>query len=316
MPISIRQWDGSKISEPGIYAGVPMDAYHGDLCVGPSISSSGLRTIDSESPLHFFDGSYLNPDREEEEPADHHTIGTSVHTLLMRESGFAERFIVRPSQWKDWRTNEAKAWRKAAIDEGLGVLLPSDLEMIKGIARSVAADQFVKEGGFDGLAEHSIVWQDPETGVWMKARPDVLNLAARVVVDLKTISSADGQSCRKAIGEHGYHVQLGLACEGIEIITGEKFDDGCFLVFAEKKRPYGVNVKPIDAQAIWTGRQIVRRAVRKFAECIERGEWPGYADSGRTAHLPAWLEKRMTDEHAAGLLPDPLHIERMKDAAE
>lgn len=323
--IEIKQWDGAKISEPGIYAGIPMDAYHGDLCVGPSISSTGLRKIDQESPAHFFDGAYLNPDREPEEERDHFTLGTAVHMLLMREEGFAKKFIVRPEQFKDWRTKEAKGWRQAARDEGLYVLLPrptttssADIQTITGIARSCSTDPFIREGGFDGLAEHSIVWRDPETGVWMKSRPDVLNLGARVIPDLKTIASADGQSCRKAIGEHGYHVQMALACEGLEVLTGEKFDDGCVLVFAEKKRPYCINVKPIDAQAIYVGRQIIRRAVRKFAECLKRGEWPGYEDSGRVAHLPAWIEKRLEEETKAGLLPEPLAIEhsRMKEAAE
>lgn len=317
MPI-IRKWDGTKISVDGIYDGVPMDAYHGDLCVGPSISSTGLRTIDgpTTSPAHYFAGSYLNPDRVEEEDRPYFTLGSAVHTLLLRESGFADRFIVRPEAWKDWRKQEARDWRDAAIGKGLGVLTPADLDVIKGIAKSMQSDPFIREGGFDGLAEHSIVWRDPETGVYLKARPDVLNIPARVIPDLKTISSADGQSCRRAIGEHGYHIQLALACEGLEILTGEKFDDGCFLVFAEKKRPYCVNVKPIDPQAIWLGRQIVRRAVRRFAGCLERNEWPGYDDSGRVAHLPAWVEKRATEEAEAGLLPQPLHIEPKKEAAE
>lgn len=313
---AVRKWDGHPISEPGVYSGVPMDVYHGQLTVGPSISSSGLRTIDGESPAHFFDASYLNPDRAPDEDKPHFTLGSAVHTLLMRESGFAERFIVRPAQWTDWRKAEARDWRDAVISEGLGVLTQVDLEVIKGIARQMAADPFVRDGGFDGLAEHSIVWRDPETGVWLKARPDVWNVTARVVTDLKTISSADGISCRKAIGEHSYHVQLGLIAEGIEVLTGEKVDDGCVLAFAEKKRPYCVNIKPVDPQAVWIGRQIVRRAVRKFAECLERQEWSGYEDSGRVAHLPAWLEKRMDDDAKAGLLPDPLHIEPRKEAAE
>jgi hypothetical protein len=314
--IEIKTYHGGKIVEPGVYAGVPMASYHGDLCAGPSVSSSGLRQIDQESPAHYFDGSYLNPDRAPEEEKAFFSFGRAVHTLVMRESGFAESFVVRPEKWADWRKAEAREWRSAAVSEGLGVLTPDDLETIRGIARSLHLDPFIREGGFDGLAEHSIVWQDPETGVWMKARPDVMNIEARVLSDLKTISLADGQSCRKAIADHGYHIQLALACEGLEILTGEKFDDGCFLVFAEKKRPYCVNVKPISPNAIWTGRQIVRRAVRKFAECVENGAWPGYEDNGRVAHLPAWLEKRLEEDHAAGLLPDPLHIEPKKEAAE
>jgi len=38
-------WDVGKISQQGIYAKIPMSVYHSDCCVGPSISSSGLREI-------------------------------------------------------------------------------------------------------------------------------------------------------------------------------------------------------------------------------------------------------------------------------
>ena len=226
----------------------------------------------------------------------------------MRESGFADRYTVRPETWKDWRTAAAKDWRDQALAAGLHVLVPSDLDVIRGIAKRLAADPFVKNGVFDGEPELSIVWQDRETGVWLKARPDVTDLSARVINDLKTTTSADGLSCRKAIGDFGYHVQLGLAVEGLMEIGAGDFSDGCMLTFAEKRRPYCVNVKPIDPNAIWTGRQIVRRAVRTFAECVKTGEWPGYDDSGRTTFLPAWLEKRMEEETKAGLLPEPLHI--------
>lgn len=314
--IEIKKYTGGIISEPGVYSGVPMDAYHGQLTVGPSISSSGLRTIDSESPAHYYDRAYLNPDKEDADDNPAFVLGSAVHTLIMREDGFSEKYVVRPPQWTDWRKSEARGWRDAAIAEGFGVLVPSDLDTIKGIARQLSADPFVKEGGFDGLAEHSIIWKDMETGVWLKSRPDILNTGARVIVDLKTCASADGHSCRKSIAEYGYHVQLGLACEGLEVLTGEKFDDGCVLVFAEKKRPYGINVKPVAQSAIWAGRQIVRRAVRKFAECLDRGEWPGYADSGATAHLPQWMEKQLEEDAKLGLLPDPLHIEPRKDVSD
>lgn len=33
-----RLWDGKPISEPGIYRKIPMDDYHDQLTVGPSIS--------------------------------------------------------------------------------------------------------------------------------------------------------------------------------------------------------------------------------------------------------------------------------------
>lgn len=309
-------WDGNPISKPGLYTGVPLELYHGQLTVAPSASSSTLRQIESESPLHWYDQSYLNPNREEPEQKDYFTLGTAVHSLLLGEKGFNDRFIVRPEAWKDWRKQEARDWRDAAIAEGLGVLTPDDLATIKGIAASVSKEPLVQQGLLSGTPEASMVWQDSETGVWLKARPDVLMTGADLLVDLKTIASADGVSCRRAIADHGYHIQLGLAAEGYEILTGRQIqNDSCLLLFVEKKRPFGVNLKPISAEAIYYGRQIVRRAVRTFAKCLETGEWGGYSDSGSTAYLPAWAENKLKAEAEAGLLPDPLITMKQRSAA-
>jgi hypothetical protein len=90
-------------------------------------------------------------------------------------------------------------------------------------------------------------------------------------------------------------------------------NDAAILVFVEKKRPWCVNIKPIAPEAIMAGHRIVRRAVRRFADCLSKGEWPGYDDSGMTAYMPAWRQKQLDTEAELGLLPEPLE---MKEAAE
>ena len=64
--MNIVRWDGKPITENGIYSHVPFETYHGDpirsaLLFGdePSISSSGLRKIVTESPAHYWAGSDL-----------------------------------------------------------------------------------------------------------------------------------------------------------------------------------------------------------------------------------------------------------------
>lgn len=310
------KWDGKPIAEAGIYLDIPLEAYHEQLTVTPSISSSGLRQIDAESPLHYFDGSYLNSDREPPEYKAHFSVGTAVHMLLMGESGFKEKFAVRPKQFKDWRTADAQRWRDETFAAGLDILTADELEDIKGIAKSVAAEPLIAQGLFDGVPEATMVWHDPETGVMLKARPDQLQPGADLIADLKTCASADGMSCRRSIAEHGYHMQLGLAAEGYEILTGRPVpDDGCLLLFVEKKRPYAVNIKPVSAESIHYGRRQIRRAVRRFAKCLETGVWPGYDDSGITAYLPGWFEKQLTTDDEAGLLPDALKPTKMRKAA-
>ena len=66
--MNVIKWDGEKISRPCLVSGLPIDRYHAaDICDGPSISSSGLRTIFSKSPAHFWAESALNDEEDEED---------------------------------------------------------------------------------------------------------------------------------------------------------------------------------------------------------------------------------------------------------
>lgn len=304
---TILPWDGKPISEPGIYSDIPLAKYHEQLTDAPSISSSGLRTIENQSPLHWWHGSYLNPEAPAREQKAHFSLGSAVHELCLGETGFKTRYAIRPSEFSDWRTKAAKEWRDAAIAAGLTVLTEDDLTTIRGVAASLQADPLVQQGLFHGVVEHSLVWKDPETGVWLKSRPDVLDLESLFIVDLKTTASASGQDVRRSIGEFGYHQQLALVAEGIEVLTGRRVGNDRFvLVFVETKPPYAVNCKLIDAGAIELGKMQNRRAIRRFAECLSANAWPGYDDNGSSCHLPAWLEKRLEEEAKSGLLPEPL----------
>jgi hypothetical protein len=298
------QWDGQKISAPGIYAGLPLEVYHSDCCVGPSISSSGLRTIDSESPAHYWMSSYLNPERIPEERKDHFTLGQAAHHLFLGEADFGKKFVLRPDKWADWRTKEARDWRREQEEAGFAVLTADVMWQIKGMATSLAREPLIQQGLLSGEIERSMIWQDPETGIWLKSRPDAIPNDT-LIVDLKTTSSAAPEDVRRALASNGYHMQLALAGMGMEATLNRRpANDDYVLVFVESKPPYCVNIKPVDAEAIEYGRRQIRRAIRTFAKCLETGEWPGYADSGVTAHLPQFYLKQLQQQEELGLLPE------------
>ena len=299
--MNIIKYSGGKIAEPGIYAGVPFDAYHGDLCQGPSVSSSGLRTIEAKTPLHYYATSYLNPNRIPDEPKDHFSLGRAAHLLLLGESGFREQFSVRPEQWSDWRTKDAQTWRKQQHLIGRDVLTPADLETIRGIAASLGAHPLVKSGVLHGLVEHTVVAKDAATGVWLKCRPDVVPQADGVLVDIKTTTDASPDAIRNTVMNFGYAMQGGLAAMVMKAAIGFTVTD-FVLVFIEKSPPYAVNITPIDSEWIWFAQRQVRRAINRFAKCVEAGEWPGY-DTEQTAHLPEWLRKRFEQQIETGELP-------------
>lgn len=302
-PFTVIKWDGSKISTPGVYD-MPIEAYHGDCCVAPSISSSGLRTIEAKSPKHYFETSYLNPDREPDEPNAAFDIGRAAHTLLLGEAGFRKQFVVRPSEWDSWRSKEAKAWKAKQIEAGRTVLVEEDIAAIRRMSKSLASDPLVRDGLLNGEIERSLIWKDEETGVWLKARPDALPVNADIIADLKTTDRGDGLAVRRSIMDYGYHMQLALVGMGMEQTIGRTMgNDDYVLVFVEKKRPHCVNVKPIDIEWIDAGRRQIRRALRTFADCLSKGEWPGYDDNGKTASPPDWFRKQIENETKFGLLP-------------
>ena len=308
--LPVMQWDGKKISREGIYADVPMDFYHGDCCVGPSISSSGLRTIELKTPAHYWAHSPLNPNRvpeDSEKPA--FRIGRAVHTLLAAPETFLDEFSIRPSQWQNYTTKAAKEWRDAEIAAGRSVLTLKEHELVAALCRAIENEPIVQQGVLDGLVEHSMFWKDPETSVWLKARPDVWTVAADSVVDLKAVHSADFRTVQNSIGSFGYHMQLALVGEGHAILTKREIPhDGYLLFCVEKTVPYLVNLKPVEPDSLDMGRRQIRRAVRTFAECLKSQDWPGYPDSGQAVGLAGWLKDRLERQIEAGDLPAPLKV--------
>lgn len=288
------RWDGGKITKSGIYSGLPIEVYHSDCCDGPSISSSGLREIAPPDgcPLKYWDNSYLNPDRADKEPKDHFSLGHAVHTLLLGESGFWEKFAILPDEFPDFKTKAAREWRDETVKAGKMVLRREALEQIEGMANRVANDRTFRDH-LDGRVERSIIYRD-RTGVWVKARPDCIPTDT-VVADLKTTADASERGCLTAIKKYGYHMQMGLISSALEEITKVRVTDHV-LLFIEPKRPYAYNIKPLDNQYVWLGQRQNRAALNIFAECMQRGEWPTYYGSGLTASPSDFLEKQIDNE--------------------
>lgn len=309
-PIVPVPWDKQKISADGLYADIPIETYHGNICVGPSVSSSGLREINGKSPSHYWSTSYLNPEAEPREVSDALILGSAAHHLLFGEGKLLEKFAVRPAEFDSWRTKASKEWRAAQILEGRSVLTDSDLKIIRGMAKSLAAHPLInppdpsQQGLLNGLIETSLIWKDKETGVWLKSRPDAIPLDSDIV-DLKTAVDATARGCQTAIRENGLYMQMALVGMGMEAVLGRKAEQFNYtLVFVEKSPPYAVNIKPLDSWWIWAGRMKVRQALRRFADGVAKGEWPAYDDDTMTCSPPDWFRKQIETEIRDGTLKE------------
>lgn len=290
-----RVYAGGKITDPGVYRGVPMDVYHSDCCSGPSVSSSGLRQLAPPNgcPIKFWDASYLNPDRAPDETKEHFSVGRAVHTLLLSETGFRDTYVIRPVEWSDWKKKDAQDWRKEQVASGKTVLVPSDLDNIEGMAERISKDRTFLDL-MTGRVERSIVWKDKKTGVWLKSRPDTIPEDG-FISDLKTTADASDIGCQRATLTYGYHMQMALACMGLEEIQRRQVANHV-LLFIEAKRPWAYNIKPLDAAFIYNGMRQCRAAIDVFAACWRDQFWPTYYGSGITLSSPEWFDNQIDRE--------------------
>ncbi|CAN7173218.1 PD-(D/E)XK nuclease-like domain-containing protein [Brevundimonas sp. LjRoot202] len=286
--------EGAKITAPGVWD-LTMSVYHSSCCEGPSISSSGLRTIWSQSAAHYWYSSPYNPNPPEPEERPHFSIGRAAHHLLyLGRKGFDDEFVVRPSEWKDWRTAAAREWREEQIKTGRTIITDGELEKITGMARSLGAHPLVKQGILDGAVERSLIWQDP-SGAWLKSRPDNIPTGSGLFADLKTTESVSDESLERSLASFGYHMQAALVGMASEAVLGRQMEEFAF-VWVEKAPPHCVRVTVLTGEDLERGRMQLRRSIDTFARCVASGEWPG-PGGGRTdaeyLQLPAWAAKRI-----------------------
>ena len=299
-------WDGQPITKPGLYSGIPLDDYHAQhVCAGPSFSSTNLRRVleaNGGSPAHMFAEWGGNPARIEAEETDAMILGRAVHHWLLGEARFSKTFAIQPDEMADPKTGELKAWHgsrnackewlNAAAELGLYVLSGKDVELMQGMARALERDPLVEQGILRGVIERSFIWRDKETGLWLKARPDVIPTESGDFADLKTARSIQYGDLMRTVSERAYHQQAALVSEGASICAGIETSSFTF-VFVEKKPPFcvrNVHLKPDDLKL---GARQNRVALRLIASCLASGRWPGPGEGHIVnLNLGDWYRKR------------------------
>lgn len=292
-------YNGKPITRHCVVVNMPLETYHSQCCVGPSVSSSNLRSIleaNGGSPAHFFMGWSGNPDRIVEEDLDHFTFGRAAHHLLLGQELFSQAFAVRPPEFDSWRTQASKDWRDAQLLNGKGVITPADVEVIQAIASRLAKDPYVRQGILNGQIERSLFFRDEETGLWCKSRPDAIPTVSGDFADFKTTTSVQMRDITKTISDFGYHQQAALVREAAEKVL--KIPMSSFsLVFAEKKPPYCVRVVNIEEEDLDRGHAMNVAARRLIAKCLKAKRWPGPGEGYiATVRLPQRYRDAATKE--------------------
>lgn len=275
------------ITEPGVYD-ITAAQYHADPVPGGSLSASGARKLlPPNCPALFHYELTHRPT-----PTDDMTFGSAVHKLILGAGA-----AIREVEADSWRTNAAKAAKKAAHETGLIPLLTDDYADAKVVADSVRKHPLAAKllTPVSGLPERTLVWRDEETGVWCRAMLDWLPTAGRIAVDVKTCASASPDKISRAVHDYGYHIQAAHYLDGMRAL-GLHDNPAMAFVFVEKNPPHLVNVAQLNHLALEAGAHYARQARLIYAECKAKGEWPGYGHDIELIELPPWAQNTYFQE--------------------
>ncbi|EAY6208913.1 exonuclease VIII, partial [Salmonella enterica] len=193
--------------QPGIYYDIPNEAYH----AGPGVSKSQLDDI-ADTPAIYLWRKNAPVDTEKTKTLD---TGTAFHCRILEPEEFSKRFIIAPEFNR--RTSAGKEEEKTFLEEcartGRTVLTAEEGRKIELMYQSVMAlplGQWLVESA--GYAESSVYWEDPETGILCRCRPDKIIPEFHWIMDVKT--TADIQRFRTAYYDYRYHVQDAFYSDG------------------------------------------------------------------------------------------------------
>lgn len=267
------------ILEPGYYPGMPFDEY---LSYDENVSKHMLDAI-ARSPAHLR-AALAEPRKQTPAMA----FGAAVHAAVLEPDKFTERYTQAPET--DKRSKLGREAHEAAAAGGRVLLKIEELVAINEMVNAVSSHPFasILLAAEDGEAEVSIAWVDEETGVYCRARPDFLNHAHNVVVDLKTAQDASMGVFARACANFTYNIQAAFYLSGLAAV--KQPHDKFIFVAVETEPPWAVACYELDAEDLRIGRVRYRHALAVYQQCLATNQWSGYAPEVRVLELPAWAK--------------------------
>jgi hypothetical protein len=274
---------------PGLYEGIENEAYHR----GPGVSKSTLYKLAELSPAH------IEVEREHpRDPTPNMAFGTAVHAIVLEPETFEERFCADPAPGS--AAKAAVAAREELVAQGFTVVQTAkpgagfwdrdDWRRVHEIQEAVARHPTASTMLAYGQSEVSAFWQDEETGLLCKCRPDRLDVDVHhLCIDVKTAGGISEKRLRYAITDYGYHVQAAFYLDGLAA-AGAEVTDFIFL-FIETAPPYGIKNRTLESKMIQKGRDEYHYYLKRYARCVEAGEWPAFPPEIDVMLFPDWTYK-------------------------
>lgn len=212
---------------------------------------------------------------------DFMNVGSAVHTLALEPDLFHSNFYIIPEGIRrDKRTKDFQSCIAEA--NGRKMITFKDHESVSAMARALAKDKKARALlDAPGRIEASIFWEDKETGISLRCRPDFLREDG-LIVDLKTSHSAKPDLFYRTAWDKCYDVSAAMTCDAYEALTGKPPQNYVFLVI-EGDDPHICEAYDSFTQAgfgdltyVEGGRARFRKLLERYKYCVQNNFWPSY----------------------------------------
>lgn len=262
--------------------------YHADEAIG----STGLKLI-IRSPAHF----------RYQEPVEHDTrakqLGTALHCALLEPDRFLTHYLI--ANCDDRRDAQYKGLAKDV--GGDRVLTITEHRRIVSAQKSAYRNSEARELlEYPGRYELTVKATCPETGVKVKCRFDK-KLDDFRALDVKKTQDAREDPFGRSIDNYMYYLSVAFYMDAWYWATGERITS-MPLIAIEEKSPHAVMVHHLPEDWIQQGRYEYETALRIYADCLEKDEWPSYVNESCVAAMPDWRVRELEESVEIGGLSD------------
>ena len=250
-----------------------------------------LKSIDQTQLKQFLknpaDWAYhrLNDDHK---PTDAMKFGTAFHAYLLGTSD-----VVSLPEGESFRSKDNQKWRDEQLEAGNIIVSYNDMQLLKRMKEGIEQTSLMPEYPDymeiieQGTKEQCIEWKDRQTGLMLKAKPDLIPVGTDYLVDLKTAQKADAESFAKEVINYGYHIQTVFYRAAVVACKPDAFDRGSkapstmqFWVFEKTDacdwQPFSISDdNPITNLAATS----IRQALLGIALMVKKAKEEGYAEN-------------------------------------
>lgn len=263
----------------GVTRGLTNREYHADRS---AVSATQLKRM-LISPAHFLAGL-----SEPEESTEAMLFGTVLHARLLEPDTFDVAFFPMPKVNRATKVGKAQHAEYLAQAAGRTVFPQDWLANIERIVDNARLHRRAWAILANGEPEVALSWIDPATGIKLKARIDWVADGFEQLADVKSALDVTpfgfGSACARL------HYPLSAFMQGEAARVAADTEPRFAFIACEKETPNTVAVYRAGDEFLQRGEATFRIALRRLAECRERGIFPMMQGDGEweDVALPGW----------------------------